>query len=120
MRVFVLGGTGSVGTARAFALSAGPGREILMPRDLDGADARYKIEGEAMRTSLILATLLTAAPAFADQPNLNKKPMTVAGMCVKIGEESQGAYKFCHYNCPLGEYTIEVKPMQPCPVTVDH
>jgi hypothetical protein len=73
-----------------------------------------------MRASLILAVVFAATPVFAVQPNPLKKPIIVAGMCVKIGEESQGAYKFCHYNCPLGEYTIEVKPMQPCPVTIDH
>jgi hypothetical protein len=80
-----------------------------------------------MKTSLILATLLAAAPAFADQSSLIKKPVTahgshmrLAGMCVNIGEESRGAYKFCHYNCPGGTYTIEVKPMQSCPTTIDH
>jgi len=44
----------------------------------------------------------------------------IDGEYKKIDEESQGAYEFCHYNCPLGEYTIEVKPMQPCPITIDH
>jgi hypothetical protein len=69
-----------------------------------------------MKTSLFLAALLAATSVFADQ----SKPITIAGMCVKIGEESQGAYKFCHYNCPGGTYSIEVKPMQPCPITIDH
>jgi hypothetical protein len=73
-----------------------------------------------MKTSLIVATLLAAAPAFSDQPISTRKPIVVAGLCVKIGEETSGAYKSCRYNCPGGLYEMEIKPSERCPASIDH
>jgi hypothetical protein len=68
-------------------------------------------------TLTILVALLVTVPAMAEQPN---KPIRIAGMCVLLGEKTSGAYKFCNYNCPAGTYTIEVKPLERCPSTIDH
>ena len=51
--------------------------------------------------------------------DLTRKPMVVAGLCVKIGEETSGAYKFCRYNCPGGLYEMEIKPSERCPASLD-
>jgi hypothetical protein len=70
-----------------------------------------------MRLLLILVVLLVTTPVMADQQS---KQIRIAGMCVLLGEKTSGAYKFCNYNCPAGTYTIEVKPLERCPVTIDH
>ena len=70
-----------------------------------------------MRLLVILATLFAIEPAMAEQKN---KPIRIAGLCVLIGEKTSGAYKFCNYNCSAGTYTIEVKPLERCPTTIDH
>ena len=73
-----------------------------------------------MKAILILVTFLVAAPAFADQSISTRKPIVVADLCIKIGEETSGAYKFCRYNCPGGLYEMEIKPSERCPASIDH
>ena len=73
-----------------------------------------------MKTSLIVATLLAATPVFADQTISSKRPIVVAGIYIKIGEETNGPYKICRYNCSGGVHEMETKPLERCPASIDH
>jgi len=76
-----------------------------------------------MRTILFTAIVaaLTVGPTIAPRstPAPADKPMRVAMLCTKTGEQVSGMNKICYYNCAGSQAAITVGAAQLCPITIN-
>lgn len=71
---------------------------------------------------IALAILGGTASLSAQQvgmPPASSKPIRVAVICFKSGEQVSGMNKICYYNCLGSQAAITIGAVQLCPLTID-
>jgi hypothetical protein len=53
---------------------------------------------------------------FDDKREIGDKPVQVALLCIKTGEQISGLNKICYDNCAGSEAAITVKSYELCPI----
>jgi hypothetical protein len=74
-----------------------------------------------MRSIALIASaaLLSLAAPRAQTPAPTEKPIKVALMCFKTGEQVSGMNKICFYNCAGSDAAITVSAAQLCPLSIN-
>jgi hypothetical protein len=70
-----------------------------------------------LTTAIALAGLGVGAPPPKQPPA--DKPMRLALMCMKTGEETSGMNKICYYDCGGSRAAITVSITDLCPPSID-
>lgn len=74
-----------------------------------------------MRLLALVASvaLLGLAAPRAQTPAPAEKPVRLALMCFKTGEQVSGMNKICFYNCAGSDAAISVSSAQLCPLSIN-
>ena len=67
--------------------------------------------------ALAFAVFTMSAPAISPD---TAKPIRVAAICTKSGEQTSGLTKVCYYNCAKSEGAITVPPYEVCQAWKPH
>lgn len=70
-----------------------------------------------MKSSSILAALISATLLYSPAPNPSKQRM--AALCFFTGQQVSGMNKICFYNCLGSQAAITIGALALCPINID-